>query len=106
MTLNVLPEFESDAIEIENRLESEHFGYGDDFRSLLNVVIEKVVDNPFRFGRADDGPDTVEAREGYIRRFEYRVIYVLSHGIIYMLALVHARRRPGSWTSRLTDLPS
>jgi hypothetical protein len=86
MTLNVLPEFESDALEIEDRLEREHSGYGDDFRDLLDLIIEKVVENPFRFGRVDDGPNDVEAREGYIHRFEYRVIYVLHAESIYMLS--------------------
>ncbi len=106
MKLFVLPEFESDAMEIEERLEHETTGYGEDFRELLDAIIENVVEFPQLYSLVGDGPRNVEAREAFIRRFEYRVIYVLQNQTIFMLSLVHARRHPGSWTQRIDDLPS
>ena len=104
MTLRTLPSADADAYEIESRLEDEHPGFGTAFTDLLNSGFERIAATPRFFPRTEDGPRQIETREYYIKRFEYRLIYALQTDELIVLALVHARRRPGSWTIRLKEL--
>ena len=104
MILRTLPAADEDADEIEGRLESEQPGYGVAFTELLNTGFEKISGTPRLYSRTEDGPLAIETREYYITRFEYRLIYVVLENELVVLALVHARKRPGSWVKRLLDL--
>lgn len=101
MKLRVLPAARLDIFDIESRLESEHVGFGIDFVRLVDIAIESLWNQPRFYPRTEDGPKRLQTREYYIARFEYRVIYALGRNEIVVLGLVHARRKPGSWTGRL-----
>ena len=94
----------ADALAAEDRLDGEQAGFGPAFAALFRAAVEAVVAAPRQYSPTEDGPDGVEAREFFIRRFEYRLIYGFDADEIVFLALVHARRRSGSWVRRLSDL--
>lgn len=51
-------------------------------------------------------PDLPEVRRVRLARFsEYGVIYTVIGDTFWVVALAHAKRRPGYWTERISDLP-
>jgi plasmid stabilization system protein ParE len=102
MRVRVSDSAELDAQAVERRLESEHPGYGTQFTDLFEQALRAVEASPQMYGRTEDGPDDVETREFYIQRFEYRVIYgFVSDDLAEVIAVVHARQRPGAWVRRI-----
>jgi hypothetical protein len=93
-----------DAAETAVKLELLRSGWGDDFEVEMRRAIKAISANPRMYARTEDGPTEPENREYYIGRFEYRVIYPIWRDEAVVVAVIHARHRPGSWVERLTDL--
>jgi hypothetical protein len=92
--------------QIEDRLENEHVGYGMDFGYLFESAVKSVIAMPEAYPRAFDAPrNRRNIREYFIKRFNYRLLYIVYPNNVVFIGLIHAHRRPGSWTSRLRDLP-
>ncbi len=88
--------------EIEERLEHEHVGYGKDFGNLFESAVKSVIAMPDAYTRAFDAPrKRWNIREYFIERFNYRLLYVAYPNEVIFIGLIHASRRPGSWTKRL-----
>ena len=91
--------------EIVDRLEYEHVGYGKDFGNLFESAVKSVMAMPEAYPRAFDAPrKRRNIREYFIKRFNYRLLYVVYPNEVVFIGLIHARRRPGSWTIRLKEL--
>jgi len=99
----ILYEARQDVLEAEARLEGEHPGYGVAFTDEFIVAVRSVLDQPRMYSRTEDGPRSVETREYFIQRFEYRVIYAIDTEEIVFFAVYHARSRPGGWRRRLAQ---
>jgi hypothetical protein len=56
---------------------------------------------PLRNALAGDAPPDMNIRELLIRRFRLRVIYLVDSVGPSVVAVAHARRRPGYWRYRL-----
>ncbi len=95
------PLFESDVIEAEEWLMDRSTRWATDFDNYVKAGLNAIILEPRFFPRTEDGPRRIETREYYINRFEYRLIYALEPDELIVLALVHARSKPGSWTKRL-----
>lgn len=93
-----------DALTAEARLEDEHPGYGPAFSLLFQKGVLAVVSNPALYPRTMDGPKRLETREYYIKRFKYRLIYVVRPTELVFVAVSHASRRPRSWVHRTRGL--
>ena len=104
MTSRLHPLFESDVMEAEGWLIERSARWATDFDEAVKAGLHAIVLDPRFFPRTEDGPARIETRECYIKRFEYRLIYALQMDELIVLALIHARRRPGSWTIRLKEL--
>src|SRR5689334_12225738 len=101
-TFRVSEDARSETLTTERRLESEEPGFGRDFIQLFEEAAREITAHPRMFPRTEDGPDGTETREYFIRRFEYRVIYFFPlPPIVEVIAVLHARRRPGVWVWRL-----
>jgi plasmid stabilization system protein ParE len=103
MNVRYLSAASDDVVETTARIELRS-GLGDDFRTEVRRAVAAIGGNPQLYPRTEDGPDEPENREYFIARFQYRVIYALWKGEAVIVAVVHARRRPGSWQTRLTEL--
>ena len=91
--------------EIVDRLEYEHVGYGKDFGNLFESAVKSVMAMPEAYPRAFDAPRRRRnIREVYIKRFKDRLLYLVYPTEVVFFGLIHARRRPGSWTIRLKEL--
>ncbi len=71
-------------------------GLGDDFVVELESVYQKVIDNPQRPKVFQKG-----FRRSSLFRFPFSVIYRESEDCIYVVAVMHKRRKPGYWLSRV-----
>lgn len=104
MNYRILPTARNDFNRAEKRLEDEHPGYGTAFIVLVNEGIRAVISNPAMYPRTSDGPKKLETREYYIKRFKYRMIYVVRPNELVFVAVHHASRRPSSWIHRTRRL--
>jgi len=68
------------------------------FLAELDIAIEKVAVSPLARPKYVAG-----TRRCLFRRFPFSLIYRLSDDLIEIVAVAHARRRPGYWTERLQN---
>jgi plasmid stabilization system protein ParE len=90
-----------DADEIEVRLDNQSFGLGAEFAEELRGAVAAITAQPRLHSPTEDGPEGMDTREYFIRRFGYRVIYAIIEEEVVVVAIVHAHRRPERWQSRL-----
>jgi plasmid stabilization system protein ParE len=65
------------------------------FRDELDRAVEKIGKSP------ESWPEYVhDTRRYLLRRFPYFVVYQITSAEILILAIAHARRRPGYWMDR------
>jgi toxin ParE1/3/4 len=62
----------------------------------IERVIQEVRRQPDRFSRFNP-----PARRARARKFPYSVIYLDEPDRVWILAIMHAKRRPGYWRERL-----
>jgi plasmid stabilization system protein ParE len=65
------------------------------FVNAVDAALAAVAANPLRFAAVDD-----VHRECAVRRFPFRIIYRIVGDRIVVVAVAHAKRRPGFWKSR------
>ena len=66
------------------------------FVEEVAAAIHRIEEAPLRWPKAAAG-----TRRHPLHRFPYLVIYRVKHGDIQVIALAHAKRKPGYWKSRL-----
>ena len=70
-------------------------GFADAFVGELDHAMEMITQAPHRW------PEYIEGTRRYLmRRFPYFVVYHVQESTLTILAVVHARRKPGYWRSR------
>ncbi|MBK8613083.1 MAG: type II toxin-antitoxin system RelE/ParE family toxin [Flavobacteriales bacterium] len=86
-TLNVQPEAEEDAALIFDELEEMTPGLGQRFLDALDDLYGYIEQFPFGFQKRYK-----DYRHGYLRRFPYRVVYLVEGDAIYVYQVRHTRR--------------
>ena len=86
---------EADVDRTVSWYESERAGLGVEFLQDLNVILERVEENPFQFPIVHE-----ETRRGMLSRFPYGVFFTVSDAEILVLAIVHLHRHPDTWKRR------
>ena len=64
--------------------------------SAVDAALANVVANPTRFA----SPDGVH-RECPVKKFPFRIVYRLVDDGVLVVAVAHAKRRPGYWRDRI-----
>lgn len=75
----------------------------DNFLTELKATVAKMQQWPLSAPVVDQTEAGTEIRQVRLRHFPYAVVYVNSEDQLRIIALVHLRRVPGYWTSRLVD---
>ena len=101
MKFRILSEAEQDALEAATWYEIQQPGLGTRFHEALGNRMDDIAENPLRFARLETVRTSVNVRRAQLARFPYRVIFKLAPSEIVIIAVVHAKRRPGYWMSRL-----
>jgi len=78
----------------------ERQGLGSEFVNAFEKAIERIVAFPEAWGLI-----TGKVRCCVFNRFEYGVVYVVRNETIFVLAVMHLKRRPGYWNKRLREIP-
>jgi len=65
------------------------------FVNAVDAALRAVAANPERFAAVD-----ALHRECPVRRFPFRIIYRVVEGRVVVVAVAHAKRRPGYWKDR------
>jgi plasmid stabilization system protein ParE len=65
------------------------------FTDAVDAALSTVAANPERFAAADG-----MHRECPVRRFPFRIVYRVVENRVLVVAIAHAKRRPGYWKAR------
>lgn len=69
---------------------------GGRFFDEITSVFRRVIEHPLRYKQFDP-----PARRLFANGFPYAVIYVLKPDALWIIAVMHVRREPNYWKSRL-----
>jgi mRNA-degrading endonuclease RelE of RelBE toxin-antitoxin system len=89
-TLVVQPEAEEDAALIFDDLEEKEPGLGHRFLDALDDLYDHIDQVPFGFHKRYN-----DYRHGKLRRFSYRVVYLVEGQMIHVYQVRHTRRKEG-----------
>jgi plasmid stabilization system protein ParE len=78
------------------RYERDYPGRGARFVTAVDATLARIAEAPKRFPLLLE-PDIRSAK---VPRFPYRVVYVIVDDRIDVIAVAHAKRRPGHWRRR------
>ena len=91
------PEAEAEFIEAAAYYEQDVPGLGERFAREVRRAIERLLEYP------ELGPPIdADLRRLMLIRFPYSLIYSFTSDLLRVVAVAHARRRPGYWRSRVT----
>ena len=65
------------------------------FTSAIDSALADIARNPDRFAAIDQ-----MHREYLVRRFPFRIVYRVEPHRVLVVAVAHAKRRPGYWHGR------
>ena len=68
---------------------------GDSFLIRLDEVVTRIADTPELYAELKDG-----IRKVQLKQFPYVLGYLFENDTIYVLGLLHGRRRPSEWKQR------
>lgn len=107
MTLHVSEAARDEINGIARWYDTQPSRYGSEFLDEVQAALLAIERNPWLCSLAEDGRPGHEDREYYIQRFKQRVIFMIIGDDVFLLTVVHASRREGSWHRNLpTDPPA
>ena len=73
-----------------------------DLLDAVEDAIELIIQRPAAWQRDGIVADR-EIRRFVMRRFPFSVVYYVADDVVRIVAVAHAKRRPGYWRQRLQD---
>jgi plasmid stabilization system protein ParE len=73
-----------------------------DFLDQVERILLVIERSPASFPRLLDLPADLGIRRALVPRFPYAVVFVEFDTEVTVLAVAHAKRRPGYWLNRMT----
>jgi toxin ParE1/3/4 len=103
MKPRVRPEAFQEALQAALWYDEKRGGLGDDFYDEVLKTIEVVGRTPLRFPLYEALSTVPPVRRAPVKRFPYYVIYSFLDGDAepLIVAICHARQRPGFWADRI-----
>ncbi len=93
--LTVRKEAELDINCVFEHYEMQRVGLGHDFLLCIEEGLSKIERNPAHYRIIYK-----ELRRISIRRFPYRILYLVQNNSVIVTAVFHARKDPQAWESR------
>jgi len=90
------PKAEQEFIEAAAYYERNVAGLGERFGSEVRYTIERLLEYP-ELG----SPIDADLRSLMLLRFPHFLIYSFTTDLLWIVAVAHARRRPGYWRARV-----
>jgi plasmid stabilization system protein ParE len=95
--LRIASEAEAEVAAAALWYESKRAGLGAEFVAAVDAGLERILDGPAAFPLWRQG---VPYRRSLLARFPFVVFFVLSEDDVEVVAVAHAKRRPGYWAGR------
>jgi len=77
--------------------ERQRPGLGDELEEDLRVTLTAIAQSPESFAPVADVPGL---RKALVARFPYVIVFKVTTKTVRVLAVAHAHRKPGYWSSR------
>ncbi len=81
--------------------DEREFGLGERFEVAVRVAIDSAVDSPDAWAVWPGWKGEPVVRSKGVRDFPYRVVYFVQGDLLRIVAVAHAKRRPGYWRKRV-----
>ena len=95
----IRPEAENDVKEAFSWYEDKRQGLGYDFLLQVDAGLRFIERNPKIFPSEHKG-----TRKYLIKRFPYKIVYLIEEERIVVLAVIHGRRNPKSTKERIDSI--
>lgn len=96
MKLSLHPEAEADIAEAITFYDQRTTGLGSDFLDEVLRAFERIELAPEAWPRLE-GP----VRRCLVERFPYGVYYRINPDTIFVLTVMHGKKKPGAWKGRI-----
>ena len=74
---------------------------GSELLDEVQATLPLIGGRPRSFPRLRDVDATLEIRRALLARFPYALVFLVWEDEVRVLAVAHAKRRPGYWLSRV-----
>jgi plasmid stabilization system protein ParE len=81
--------------------ESKRPGLASEFLDEIERILPLIQDRPRSFPRLLDPAPELEIRRAFLPRFPYAIVFIELRLEVRVLAVAHAKRRPGYWLHRI-----
>lgn len=95
MTFEFHPEAQAELEKATDYYEVRQTGLGHRFVDAVLISIHLICKSPHK-SRVIEG----EIRSAWVPVFPYRILYSIEPQKIYILAVMHGKRKPGYWKTR------
>ena len=95
------PEVPDELAEAALWYEARRQGLGTEFLSEVETVLPLIRRRPRSFPLLRDVDPMLEIRWALLPRFPYALVFLVREEELRVLAVAHAKRRPGYWLSRV-----
>jgi toxin ParE1/3/4 len=99
--LIIRPEAEADILNAAVWHEERERGLGLEFTAEIKAATEKAFQTPLAFLHLRDTP---QVRRMLLKRFPYRVFYIVRSDAIVVFAVLHAAQHERHWKQRIKEL--
>ncbi|MCP5048484.1 MAG: type II toxin-antitoxin system RelE/ParE family toxin [bacterium] len=99
MTTKVLSEAEDELIEVINYYNEQKERLGFEFAKEVKNTIQRIIQHPEVCTELSQ-----RTRRCRTKRFPYGVVYQIRDDTILIIAIMHLRREPNYWKSRLSNI--
>jgi len=89
------PDVEYEVEESCEWYENQSFGLGDDFLNELEEPYQTIIELPSTWPKFHK-----DFRRFLLSKFPFSVIYRSEEEAVYVVAIMHNRRKPGHWIKR------
>jgi plasmid stabilization system protein ParE len=97
------PEAIDELVEAAGWYRARWPGLESEFLAEVDRVLPLIGNSPTAFPRLRDLPEDLVIRRALLPRFPYTLIFMDLGEHIRVLAVAHAKRRPGYWLERVGD---
>jgi len=92
------PEADAELIDAASYYGERSLTVGIEFLQVIDAAIAWITELPLA---APAWPGRPSVRRRIVGKFPYAIVYVVEPAAIRIIAVEHAKRRPGSWLHRL-----
>lgn len=97
LQVHVRAEAEADLTQAFDWYERQRTGLGHEFLDQVRQAFRQIAASPTHHPFAH-----LHVRRALLRRFPYKVFYFVEAGSVTVIGVVHAKRDPAVWQSRVT----